>query len=327
MVYEIYADRLFLTNFVMNLYVLSALDHFTFRTATGKRLVAGACLGALGYLLPFLLPGPIWVRLIPGLLIGMFGMLQVTFRIQDPGNFVGMYGKGLLCTFVFSGISLTATSFLEILFGRGIGSLMVPVCGGIVLFFLNRRESQQIPEIVKVTIPCGEKSYTVNALVDSGNSLTEPISGQPAAVLSEDLFQELFPGESAGFRVIPYETIEHKRGILRAYLLPKIQVELHGMKKEYEKIYVAEMPGTSTYSLKSGEIRMILSPVLLSNTRQYGRIVRRYGTEGSYARKIPGSNVSEGAYVSAPSGRDPLHRRNGNIAGALGGRAGNGGDQ
>ena len=51
MVYELYVDSLFLINFVMNLYLLILVDQSCMRTATRMRILLGACVGAVVYVL------------------------------------------------------------------------------------------------------------------------------------------------------------------------------------------------------------------------------------------------------------------------------------
>lgn len=52
--YELYLDSMFLLNLGMNLLLLIMVDHSTCRTATWYRLLCGAGIGAVCYLLPFL---------------------------------------------------------------------------------------------------------------------------------------------------------------------------------------------------------------------------------------------------------------------------------
>ena len=55
--YELYLDSLFLLNFGMNLLLLCLVDHSMGHTATWYRLLAGAVVGAVWYLFPFLWKG------------------------------------------------------------------------------------------------------------------------------------------------------------------------------------------------------------------------------------------------------------------------------
>ena len=104
----------------------------------------------------------------------------------------------------------------------------------------------------------------IDALVDTGSSLIEPISGKPAAVLDKGIFENLFSQEKpAGFRVIPYRTIDKKAGILPGYPIPYMRVEWKGMYKEFQNVYVGirqEMEEGMPY-------KMILNPEMLKERK------------------------------------------------------------
>ena len=85
--YELYVDSLFLMNFVMNLYILILVNRSTLRTATPGRLLAGAIVGGGGYLLPFIIGGPIPFRLLLGAATAL-GMLPISFPIKGLKNFM-----------------------------------------------------------------------------------------------------------------------------------------------------------------------------------------------------------------------------------------------
>ena len=85
--YELYFDSLFLLNFGMNLLLLILVDHSTCHTATWYRLTAGAAIGAVCYLLPFLWKGTALLKLFLCLLPGTGLMLWVTFPIRNMRGF------------------------------------------------------------------------------------------------------------------------------------------------------------------------------------------------------------------------------------------------
>ena len=68
--YELYADSLFVINFVMNLYLLFLVDRSTFRTATPGRLLMGAAFGGFSSLLPFVFSAPGTLKLMLGMAVG-----------------------------------------------------------------------------------------------------------------------------------------------------------------------------------------------------------------------------------------------------------------
>ena len=84
--YELYLDSLFLLNFGMNLLLLCLVDHSMGHTATWYRLLAGAGVGAVWYLFPFLWKGTAAGKLLLCFLPGTILMLYVTFHIRSLGT-------------------------------------------------------------------------------------------------------------------------------------------------------------------------------------------------------------------------------------------------
>ena len=79
----------------------------------------------------------------------------------------------------------------------------------------------------------------IHALVDSGNTLTEPISGAPVSVLDARIFYRLWPEGLSGFRVIPYHSVGKKSGILKGYPVPQMTLIQQGVEREYRNVYLA----------------------------------------------------------------------------------------
>ena len=83
MYYEIYIDSLLLVNFVMNLYCLELVNLICLRTATRRRILLGAVLGAVLYLIPFLLPGEGWLKIVILFPAAAALMIFMTFRLKS----------------------------------------------------------------------------------------------------------------------------------------------------------------------------------------------------------------------------------------------------
>jgi stage II sporulation protein GA (sporulation sigma-E factor processing peptidase) len=98
----------------------------------------------------------------------------------------------------------------------------------------------------------------VTALVDSGNSLVEPISGKPVSVISKDTLNKLRGNEQDIYRAIPYRSIG-RSGILKGYLMQEVEIKLNGVTKVCRDVYVA-VP--DEYTASEG---MILNPLLLKS--------------------------------------------------------------
>ena len=106
----------------------------------------------------------------------------------------------------------------------------------------------------------------IHALVDSGNTLTEPISGAPVSVLDARIFYRLWPEGLPGFRVIPYHSVGKKSGILKGYPVPQMTLIQQGVEREYRNVYLAV-----SEEIAGEEIPMLLPPALLQETNKARR--------------------------------------------------------
>ena len=263
MYYEIYADSLFFLQFVLNLYVLEAVNHMYYHGASGKRIVLGAMLGAVAYILPFWLPVKLMYGMLLGFCLSMLGMSWFTFQVAGWRQFSGVLEKMLLTTLLMGSLLIFVLKMLppgqESCLGV-IGILLLgAICYGVVCRLTGKREEEK--PLCKVYLQEDSVCLEVNALLDTGNSLTEPISGKPVAVLAESVFQRLYSGkEPQGYRVIPYRSVGKQKGILPGYLLGHIIIEYQGVKKECKGVYVAISEALLS---QAGDCQMILNPRVL----------------------------------------------------------------
>ena len=289
--YELYADSLLLLNFVMNLYLLILVDRSTLRTATGRRLLLGAAFGAVCYFLPFVWAAPPILKLSVGFFAGTAGMLLLTFPVKGFRAFLKLLKYLILYSIGMGGGMLLLIRILGRLNIPVTGVLMMMAAGGVLFLFLRHfeRGHSQEHDICCATLICGNSRMTVNALIDSGNSLAEPISGRPVSVVDEKVFMGLKLNESVGYRAIPYHSIGRKHGILRGYLLPELRLEIDGMTKCFYNIYIAVSTEQITGSAEADSVKMIVNPRLLTDKGegmpQRRQIERKYDTESGNTGK------------------------------------------
>ncbi len=269
--YDLYVDSLFLVNFVMNLYILMLVDRSTLQAAKPARLLLAAAFGAGCYLLLFVLRLPVPLKLFSGA-AGAVGMLPVAFQVKGLRNLLKLMEKMLVYSFCMGGALIFL--FRSFPFKEGIltGIFGILLAGGILFLFLGRisGNAKPVSGICSVTLVRGEKQVTVPALIDSGNSLTEPISGKPVSVVDEEAFRKLWEEDWQMYRVIPYHSIGKRKGILEGYLLPELQVELEGVRKIFREVCIAVSPeGISAADVPEAEsIKMIMNPRLLTEAKR-----------------------------------------------------------
>ena len=270
MYYELYVDSLFLVNFVMNLYLLILVNRSTLRTATRGRMVLGACVGALVYLLPFLIGGPAWLKWLLALFVGTGLMVEIAFHPRTVRAFLKMLRQLFGYSFLMGGLLLfvgSAMPFLQHFVGGIFGVLGLGAIGFLVVGYVqdtdrrNRRTAG-----CRAVLICGQTRVRTMALLDSGNSLREPISGKPVSIIDDTLYRELWRGRSMPYRAVPYHSIGRARGILKGYLLPELVLEIEGVTKHIQNVYVA----VSEEKLKVG---MILNPEVLEEGERENAVV------------------------------------------------------
>lgn len=269
--YELYVDSLFLINFVMNLYILMLVNRSTLRTATPGRLLAGAALGSGGYLLLLFIGGPVLFKLLLGT-AGALGMLLISFPVRGFRNFLRLVEKTLFFSFCIGGGIFFLMRILPLTEGVLTGTFGILGLGGVLFLFLERffREPKSEQCMCRATLVRKGASVTVSALIDSGNSLAEPISGKPVSVMDEKVFRSLWGSGGQGYRAIPFHSIGRRRGILEGYLLPELYLELNGMRKTFRNVYVAVSPESISAAggQEADSIKMIINPRLLEEDKK-----------------------------------------------------------
>lgn len=242
MYYEVYLDSIFLICFCMNRYLLGLTALRLSCTATHGRMWMGAAVGAAGNLLVFILPAGMLLRMALAV-VCLYGMVGITFGCW--------WGRGLLriteslcvCFFLLGGVLAVLLRLLPGREGWLASGATVLLLGagcyeGIRLLVLHRRRSE---ESCRVTLYGADgRSVQVEGLVDTGNSLKEPISGRPVAVLEKKVWEELYPTEAPpGMRVIPYHSVGKSAGILTGYPVKSMEIELGGIRRICEDVYIA----------------------------------------------------------------------------------------
>ncbi|MBP5223892.1 MAG: sigma-E processing peptidase SpoIIGA [Lachnospiraceae bacterium] len=281
---EIYLDSIFLIQFLLNFYLLFAVNLATHKTASGKRLVLGSVVGAVFgcsyYLLPVLgdfktsemfagiFRGSFWklfTEIFRGTVtfgLGTLAMIRCTFPIGEWKAFWMIGKKMLLFSFFLGGGVLVLRQKLPGIFSHPEGMILVLFLGVIGCLFLGKRlgrEGEQEEKSICVAILKNrDKQLKIQALVDSGSFLIEPVSQQHVCVVDSGVFEALFDENVDLWRAIPYRSLGCKKGILKGYRLEELILMPGGIRKTYGDVYIAVSPEPL-----AEPIRMILPAALL----------------------------------------------------------------
>ena len=107
----------------------------------------------------------------------------------------------------------------------------------------------------------------MNALLDTGNGLIEPISKKAVCLVGKEYFEQKWVKEGERnyfqpqkFRAIPYHAVGTPKGILSGYEMDRLIIYTDERKVEIQK----PMIGISEHSVGTpGTYQMILQPKLL----------------------------------------------------------------
>lgn len=259
---EIYADSLLILHFFMNLYMLSLVNCMLYHAITCKRLIAGAGLGAVSALLPVFLPLNLVYGEAIGFLLSVSVMCGVVFKVNGIKQFLGVLEKMFLATLLIGAIVML---FIRLLPEpcQFAGTLMVLIAGGIGTLLISRMvggKKMKNTECI-VILKEGEKESRIKGLMDTGNTLVEPISKRPVAIMEEKIMLRVLGGTiPEGCRMIPFRSVGKEHGMLKGYHLKQLLLETEGVRKVCSNIYVA---ASEELVSREGESMVILSPMML----------------------------------------------------------------
>ncbi|MBQ7933678.1 MAG: sigma-E processing peptidase SpoIIGA [Lachnospiraceae bacterium] len=266
MYYEVYLDSIFLASFVIHLYLLLLIGRSLQMQGNWVRILLGAGVGGLGAVIPFFIGGNVWVKTGLCVIVSTGLMIWTAFPVKNLKMLLAVGERLLFCSFFMGGGFLFIINAFPWM--RRVAMSLIGILGvGGVMYLLfstggKRMWGRQVD--CRVKLIRGMESVTVQAFVDTGNGLTEPISGKPVSVVEESILKDLWPDELPAARVIPYHAIGTKRGYLMGYLIPEIKVELGGIERCFREVYIAVAPD----SLRQGErknVKMLVNPRLLKN--------------------------------------------------------------
>lgn len=259
MYYELYVDVLFLVNFMMDYILLLIVRKILKCSATHGRVCLGAAVGSLLTCIVVILPIP--YAFVKFVLFHMFVntcMIRVGLKIKTIPSFVKALIMLYIGAFLLGGIMEYFSQYVRV----GSLFLLVAIAGyymvlGIWKFISYIQRWNQTH--CKVDLYLKDKKYQVKGLIDTGNGLRDPISGQPVSVLEQKTARKLLEEkEEKNFRYIPYRTIGKPVGVL-----PVFRVDRMCVHRESECWIEAPLIGISEEEVSAeGEYEMILNPNL-----------------------------------------------------------------
>lgn len=233
MYYELYLDVVFLTNFLMDYLILRLVNKALKRSSCRIRCLAGGAIGAFGVCLFLLLPiHKSIVNVLPVHVVTSTLMVKIGCKIKDVRNLVRCVIAMYLITFLWGGIFLVLLQSPAALHLRTFLFISIftyeLLSFGICIYGCHKRRRSRFCD---VTLYVNEKSKKVRGLYDTGNLLTDSLSGRPVSVVDAKAVEELFSeppeyNEALKPHYLSYHAIGTDRGILLAITIDGMRIEL-----------------------------------------------------------------------------------------------------
>ena len=268
MYYKLYIDSVFVLQMTCNLYLLSLTGRILKCTATHRRIWMGAAAGAAMVCIVIAVPVyAVGIRLLISAVPVSMCMLRAAFRNCRGRKLIHASLVLAGCGFFLGSMMIWILNRLRTVL-RGRISLLITLVTGYVsyrillnlILFLQRRKEEYL-RTVEIYVPRSQQKLRIQAFLDTGNHLVDPISGAPVNLISDRLAKQL---ESAfipeKYHAIPYSSVGKDRGVLNAYELPELTIEEQEQIVRKERVIVAICnTGISEESI----YQMILHPRLL----------------------------------------------------------------
>lgn len=201
----VYIDVLFAVNMIINYLLLLATSKITRQSTSAFRVALGSFAGAV-YAVCMFFPQIKALYTIAAKIAVSFILVAITFNIKKVRTFFKTVCVFYITSFIFGGISLGIFYFT----GAGSGTV---ISNGIFYYNLSLRlliissaiaygiirtlwkvcKSDRMRDFKKIDIYLHGKNVSLNALVDTGNMLNDPLTQTPVVVAEFERLKSILP--------------------------------------------------------------------------------------------------------------------------------------
>lgn len=268
----VYVDVFFFINFMMDALVLKLTSLVMKNNASRRRIAAAAALGGL-YSVIILKPLLNHSSTITFTSIAVaFLMVYAAFGCRTPVLYLKSVIFLALTSFMFGGVmnylyyaTRVGAIVNEIIHGnsnKGINArkfvVVTLLAYGMMVLAVKfvRNYKKEVKLLYDVKLSFKGRSVVTTALFDTGNSLTEPVSGKMVHIAEYRILRPMFKGDeelSDRISVIPFQSVGEKNGILYGIRMDEMVVLVEG-KPEFLYspvigVYHGELSKTGKYSM------------------------------------------------------------------------------
>ncbi|AEF17104.1 sigma-E processing peptidase SpoIIGA [Thermoanaerobacterium xylanolyticum LX-11] len=274
-----YADVIFIENLIINYIILYLTKRFSRSNTNNAKLIFSSALGALYVILIFFSLPNIIYSLTFKIIISIL-MVAIAFGFNRFHEFIRVLSIFYLVSFIIGGTAFALIYVVNI----GIRQIIIAALFfAILLTYIGwgyiSKKNIESNILYKLHIDMDNKGRDVRAILDTGNTLHDPISNYPVAIVEYEAVKELLPeklknvfdsmGNESIFemtkvvdddkwlkrlRLVPFNSIGNDSGILIGFIPDNLVVE--GYRKSQKNaivgIYFKKLNETSDYEALIG---------------------------------------------------------------------------
>ncbi|MCX7843003.1 MAG: sigma-E processing peptidase SpoIIGA [Clostridia bacterium] len=298
---EVYLDVLFLENVVMNYLILLVTARFSKAKTSSLRMLLGAIAGAC-YVLVLLFNQDVKLYYTTLAKIALsLAMIAIVFSPEKPMSFFKILAIFYFSTFIFAGAAFAFMYFNQtggfvrngILYDFSQNKLTlliysIVMVGILVRIFWELIQYKFARENLLLTLKIAfeQKTISISALVDTGNSLHDPLTDMPVIVVEYAAIKEVLPGDiqyifeqskendlavvteivsnsrwMSRFRLIPFSSIGKENGMLIGFKPDYVEIGETSDKKGVSNVIICIYNKVLS---KTEKYKALLSPELVA---------------------------------------------------------------
>ena len=241
----VYADVLFAVNFVINMLLISVTAMITKSRVSFLRNALSASTGAI-YALFMFMPHFTLIHSIAGKLILLSVMTCLAFGYGNIRRYIRhlctfctvtlMCGGCTLAYIYFSHSSTVSVNNGIVYFDTNLGTVTLSalVAGVAIKLISSIYRHHLMRDYHNLVVYKDGKSAILRVMIDTGNMLTDPLSGNPVIIVDRDALSEIVPKDAdtgniealssiiGGIRLIPFRSLGCESGILAGFRPDKV---------------------------------------------------------------------------------------------------------
>lgn len=293
-----YLDIIWLDNFIMNFILLWVTSKISRNQSQIWRLWLSASIGAF-YSIALFIPGFGILGKIPIKMAISIIMLVLAYKFSSYKEFLKRIPIFYITTFVFGGAAFSLYYFFDddIVFSEGVfyiknypikmlilSALVVIILIRSIWVLLRSRISQE-ELLYNIRISFDNQGIDINALLDTGNELCDPISHSPVIVVELETLMPILPNDIktlfirsleddleavtkiisrsswiSRFRMIPFRTFGTSNGILIGFKPDNVKVLINKVWEETTDAVVGVYCSTLS---NNGNYHALVSPDII----------------------------------------------------------------